>query len=122
MHCRGKAARRQTPLATPAQALFKKRAVLLLTFPSLERPYWIYNTRKEKKVHHLTVSDMTCGHCATAVEKAAKSVDPAASVFVDLDSSSVSIDSTVPTETFVTALQGAGYASVARKQCCGSAL
>ena len=38
-----------------------------------------------------SVPDMTCGHCAQAIEKAVKSVDPQAEVAVDLTSKEVTV-------------------------------
>ncbi len=57
----------------------------------------------------LNVPDMTCGHCASTVEKAVKSVDPAAKVNVDLGSKTVTVD-TVANETKVKdVIRSAGY-------------
>ncbi len=57
----------------------------------------------------LNVPDMTCGHCASTVEKAVKSVDPAAKVKVDLGSKTVTVD-TVADETKVKdVIRSAGY-------------
>ncbi|MBA3520199.1 MAG: heavy-metal-associated domain-containing protein [Rhizobiales bacterium] len=57
----------------------------------------------------LNVPDMTCGHCASTVEKAVKSVDPAAKVNVDLGSKTVTVD-TVADETKVKdVIRSAGY-------------
>ena len=41
----------------------------------------------------LKVPDMSCGHCASTVEKAVRTVDPAAQVTVDLGSSTVAVES-----------------------------
>ena len=41
----------------------------------------------------LKVPDMSCGHCAATIEKAVKSVDPAAKVKADIEKKTVSIDS-----------------------------
>jgi copper chaperone len=57
----------------------------------------------------LTVPDMSCGHCKAAVEKAVASVDPAATVTVDLPARTVAITSTAPTETLIAALATEGY-------------
>ena len=57
----------------------------------------------------LNVPDMTCGHCASTVEKAVKFVDPAAKVNVDLGSKTVTVD-TVADETKVKdVIRSAGY-------------
>ncbi|WP_144223816.1 heavy-metal-associated domain-containing protein [Mesorhizobium amorphae] len=41
---------------------------------------------------NLKVPEMTCGHCASTVEKAVKGVDPKAKVTVDLGASTVSVE------------------------------
>ena len=41
----------------------------------------------------LNVKDMTCNHCVGVVTKAVKSVDPSATVNVDLPSKRVQVDS-----------------------------
>ena len=57
----------------------------------------------------LQVSDMTCGHCASTITKALKTVDPAVKVDIDLASHKVAVDSTKPAETLVAAIRDAGY-------------
>ncbi|KSV94839.1 heavy-metal-associated domain-containing protein [Sinorhizobium sp. GL28] len=69
-------------------------------------------------MYHLTIPDMTCGHCAGAVEKTVKSVDPNAKVAVDLDSKTASIDSPMASDAFVSAIQEAGYQASFKKSCC----
>ncbi|MEI2302206.1 heavy-metal-associated domain-containing protein [Ensifer sp. MJa1] len=69
-------------------------------------------------MYHLNIPDMTCGHCAGAVEKAVKSVDPNAKVAVDLDAKSASIDSPVASDAFVSAIEEAGYQASFKKSCC----
>lgn len=59
----------------------------------------------------LKVPDMSCGHCKAAVEKAVASVDPGASVDVDLDRRIASITSNVGTAALIEALKGEGYDS-----------
>ncbi|MBN9072704.1 MAG: heavy-metal-associated domain-containing protein [Rhizobiales bacterium] len=57
----------------------------------------------------LKVPDMSCGHCASTIEKAVKSVDPSARVTVDLGSSTVAVE-TRADETAVSAvIKSAGY-------------
>ena len=59
------------------------------------------------------VSDMTCGHCASAITKAVKSVDQGARIEVDVASHRVQIK---PTEADVAelleAIKEAGYTPV----------
>ncbi|CAM3795815.1 heavy-metal-associated domain-containing protein [Roseateles saccharophilus] len=59
------------------------------------------------------VSDMTCGHCASTITKAVKSVDQGARVAIDVASHRVQIE---PTEADATelleAIKEAGYSPV----------
>ena len=55
------------------------------------------------------VPDMSCGHCAAAIEKAVKSVDPDASVEADLASRTVTIASAKDPAWLQGALREAGY-------------
>jgi len=57
----------------------------------------------------LNVPDMTCGHCASVVEKAVKSVDPAASVTVDLGSKLVTVKTAATLADVSAAVDAAGY-------------
>lgn len=45
-----------------------------------------------------TVSDMTCGHCASTINKAVHDVDAAAKVEIKLDQKQVVIDSALDAE------------------------
>ena len=53
--------------------------------------------------------DMTCGHCASTVAKTVKLVDPKSKVDVDIDTKTVTIESTEDRSDFVEALTEAGY-------------
>lgn len=57
----------------------------------------------------LKVPDMSCGHCAATIEKAVKSVDPAAKVETDTEGKTVSIDSTAQEQSIKAAIATAGY-------------
>jgi len=59
----------------------------------------------------LNVPEMSCGHCKVAVEKAVADVDSAASVDVDLESRTVSIQSSVTDAALIAALKEGGYAA-----------
>lgn len=59
----------------------------------------------------LNVPDMTCGHCASLIEKAVKSVDPAASVTVDLGSKLVTVKTAAAPAAVSAAVDAAGYAT-----------
>jgi len=61
----------------------------------------------------LTVKDMTCNHCVGVVTKAVKSVDPNATVNVDLASKRVEVDSQSGVGAFTKALADAGYPATA---------
>lgn len=52
---------------------------------------------------------MTCGHCVAAVTRAAKEVDAAAGVQVDLAGGRVQVDSAVGVDAFARAFGEAGY-------------
>ena len=57
----------------------------------------------------LKVPDMSCGHCAATIEKAVKSVDPAAKVKADIEGKTVSIDSAAQEKSIKAAITTAGY-------------
>lgn len=57
----------------------------------------------------LKVPEMSCGHCASTVEKAVKSVDPAARVDVDLGSSTVSVETSADENAICEVIRSAGY-------------
>ncbi|WP_308296394.1 heavy-metal-associated domain-containing protein [Rhizobacter sp. J219] len=59
------------------------------------------------------VSDMTCGHCVSAVTRAVKAVDPAANVSVSLATKRVEVDSTtLDAQVIREAIAEAGYSAV----------
>jgi copper chaperone len=75
----------------------------------------------------LSVQNMTCGHCVSAVTGAIKSLDPRAEVQVDLRSGRVRVDGASLTGDLVKTLDQAGYPAAAvkssvpapaRKGCC----
>ena len=57
----------------------------------------------------LKVPDMSCGHCVSTIEKAVKSVDPAANVKVDLASSTVSVETNADEAKIADVIKSAGY-------------
>ncbi len=57
----------------------------------------------------LKVEDMSCGHCAATVQKAVRSVDPAADVKVDLAGGTVSVASNAEDNRIREAIEKAGY-------------
>ncbi|WP_027997590.1 heavy-metal-associated domain-containing protein [Sinorhizobium arboris] len=70
-------------------------------------------------MYKLNISDMTCSHCASTVEKAAKAVDPKANVTVDLQTKTASIDSDIGSAAFAAAIEDAGYKVSFGNSCCG---
>lgn len=63
----------------------------------------------------LNVQGMTCGHCERAVTEAVKTVDPQATVKIDLATGIVEIDSTQPREALANAITEEGYTVRAAK-------
>ncbi|MGR3292133.1 MAG: heavy-metal-associated domain-containing protein [Paracoccaceae bacterium] len=57
----------------------------------------------------LNVPGMSCGHCKATVEKAVAGVDAGASVDVDLENRTVSIQSAVADAVLIDALKEGGY-------------
>lgn len=60
----------------------------------------------------LSVPEMSCGHCVATIEKAVRSVDPAAKVAADLAAKSVTVESSAGAGTIQAAMAEAGYESV----------
>ena len=60
------------------------------------------------------VKDMTCGHCVSTITKAVKTVDPDATVQIDLAAHRVSVDSTAAQAAALSeAITDAGFTPVA---------
>lgn len=57
----------------------------------------------------LKVPQMTCGHCAATIEKAVKSLDPAAKVQVDLGTKIVTVETTSDETRVKDVIEAAGY-------------
>lgn len=57
----------------------------------------------------LSIPDMSCGHCKAAVAKAIATVDPQATVDIDLDRRRASVSSTAGRDRLIAALSEAGY-------------
>jgi copper chaperone len=60
-------------------------------------------------MYELTVENMTCGHCISAVTEAVHAVDPAAFVEVDLKGKHVKVNSAAALEPIKAAIAEAGY-------------
>lgn len=63
-------------------------------------------------MYSLSISDMTCSHCAGTVE------NPNARVTVDLLAKTASIESDIGLAAFVAAIEDAGYKASASNACC----
>ncbi|RUY22904.1 MULTISPECIES: heavy-metal-associated domain-containing protein [Mesorhizobium] len=57
----------------------------------------------------LKVPDMSCGHCASTIEKAVRSVDPTAVVIVDLGASTVAVETKANDAAIRDVIKSAGY-------------
>ena len=60
-------------------------------------------------MYQLKIEDMSCGHCASLVTKAVKSVDPSARIDIDLGTRQVLVDSRCELADISDALAEAGY-------------
>lgn len=78
----------------------------------------------------LDVKEMTCSHCVETVTRAVKSLDPRASVEVDLTSERVRVEGRAAADALISVLNEAGYPaalagaqdvpSATKKGCCCS--
>ena len=66
-------------------------------------------TKGELPMYELIVADMTCKHCVGRVTAAVHTVDPTATVNIDLASGKVRIDSAADLAPLAAAIDGAGY-------------
>jgi copper chaperone len=57
----------------------------------------------------LDITGMTCGGCARAVERVIRNADAQAGVAVDAASGRAEVNSTLPAETLIRAIEAAGY-------------
>ncbi len=57
----------------------------------------------------LNVPDMSCGHCVATITKTVKGLDAAAEVKADLAAKQVTVETGLPAETVMKALDEAGY-------------
>jgi copper chaperone len=60
-------------------------------------------------MHYFNVQGMTCQHCVNAIGDALRTLDTGARVQVDLASGKVGIDSDLPVERLLRAIQDSGY-------------
>ena len=75
----------------------------------------------------LSVQNMTCGHCVSAVTRAIRALEPQAGVQVDLNSGRVRVEGATAAGDLIKALDQAGYPAAqaassaparARQGCC----
>lgn len=59
------------------------------------------------------VPDMSCGHCTSAIEKAIKAADTAASVNCDLSDRTVQVDTSLSVDQIAGIMKAEGYDSTA---------
>lgn len=64
-------------------------------------------------MYRFNVPDMTCGHCASTVQRAVKMVDDQAEITVDLSRKLVEIRSGAPQQSIGEAIRKAGYENTA---------
>jgi copper chaperone len=57
------------------------------------------------------IQNMTCGHCASTVEKAIKAADPEASVSIDLTARTAKVETKNDQTAINAAIEKAGYPS-----------
>jgi copper chaperone len=60
-----------------------------------------------------SVPDMSCGHCAAAIEKAVRRLDGTATVRCDLGAKTVTVESAAAPEAVLATLAAEGYPSMA---------
>lgn len=58
---------------------------------------------------HLRIPDMSCGHCEITVKQTVQTLDPAATVSVDLSTHQAEIETTASQAALLSALHDAGY-------------
>lgn len=66
-------------------------------------------------MYEFEIPGMTCGHCAGAVTKAIKAVDPTAVAHVDLDQRKATVETKGDPDTISAALDEAGYPATYRE-------
>ncbi len=66
-------------------------------------------TQELETMLELLVNDMTCGHCEASIRDAVLRLDPAARVRVDLERKRLWIESSVPAEHIMQAIEGIGF-------------
>ncbi|OWV92723.1 heavy metal-binding protein [Rhizobium sp. R72] len=62
-------------------------------------------------MYEFTIQNMTCGHCAGAVEKAIKAADPDARAKIDLATRTAKVETRLDPAAIAAAIESAGYPS-----------
>jgi copper chaperone len=86
-----------------------------LTFPQWQAAEFVLSQLSllEKPMIAFQVNDMTCGHCVSAVTRAVKGADPAATVQINLGEKRVQVESaTASADELAEAIADAGYTPV----------
>lgn len=65
----------------------------------------------ETTMYEFDIQNMTCGHCASTVEKAIKAADPSASASIDLVAKIAKVDTKNDPASINAAIVKAGYPS-----------
>lgn len=74
-------------------------------------PTWGRSNHLETTMYEFEIQNMTCGHCASTVEKAIKTADPEASASIDLAARTAKVETRSDPAAIKTAIEKAGYPS-----------
>ncbi|MBB3352653.1 copper chaperone [Rhizobium sp. BK049] len=66
-------------------------------------------------MYEFEIQNMTCGHCASTVEKAIKAADPEASATVDLAARTAKVETQIDPAAINAAIENAGYPTIFRR-------
>lgn len=66
-------------------------------------------------MYEFEIQNMTCGHCASTVEKAIKAADPHATAVIDLAAKTAKVETELEPSTISAAIETAGYPSSFRQ-------
>ena len=72
----------------------------------------------ENEMYKFQIPEISCGHCVASIERAIETVDPNASVQVDLATKTAAVVSTLPADVIKKAIAEAGYEGSLSKSCC----
>ncbi|MBX5132682.1 heavy-metal-associated domain-containing protein [Rhizobium lentis] len=66
-------------------------------------------------MYEFEIKNMTCGHCASTVEKAIKAADPEASASIDLAARTAKVETKIDPAAINAAIEKAGYPTSFRR-------